>query len=372
MSKWQKISSLFIVGVKDFQFDDKLRSFLKDFPVSGLALFNSPFDQPSNLWRDPDIALEAQYEFLRHLETYPLFLCVDQEGGRVRRLRSPYIQLPPAETIGRLFEEGEITRDLVFRIYKIVARQLYKAGISLNFAPVADLRSAGGHDVIGDRAFSEDLQSCIDLVQLFCEAFQTEKLASCLKHLPGHGSAQFDSHEKIAVLARTQREILEKDFQVFSETASFASAVMTAHIAFPENEDQVFSQSPNFIQFYKSRLPTHLKWITDDLATMKAVQSESASLKAIEAGHDFALLCGSFDEAAKQIEFVIRAFENKQFDFSNEQKWDLRIQHARECFTREIDLPPFEKWKKSIQQDEKEFQFLLEEVPSWLDLSASD
>lgn len=356
MSRWQSIAGLFIMGVRDFDYSVELKSLLKDFPVSGIALFNSPFDGPSNLWNDPDTALEALHEFLNRIYEHNVFLCVDQEGGRVRRFRKPFIQLPPAHLLGEAFEEQEIDSDKLFEIYQLEAQQLLLAGISLNFAPCVDLHHKQGNDVIGDRSFSERIDTVITMAKVYCEAYRSVDLNTCLKHLPGHGSASFDSHEKIAVLQKTKEEVLQRDFKIFQELGSFASSVMTAHIAFPHEEDRVFSLDADLFREFKNKMPTHLRFITDDLVTMKSVSEDDPAWKTLQAGYDFSLLCGDLNENLKHLESATRQMEGQDISFQNEQDWERRIRHSREAFEPCIKPPPFKKWKKSILDLTKTFQ----------------
>lgn len=171
--KWNKtLASLFILGIKDFRLSPELRSFLKEFPVSGISLFNSPHDSEDFIWKDPDTALEVLYEFLNEIGAHIHFLAVDQEGGRVQRLKKPFITLPAAGKIGEFFKE-EGRPDQIFQVYQLAARQLALCQIQLNFAPVCDLRTPDSHSIIGDRSFGDKPQNVISLVKLFCEAMNS-------------------------------------------------------------------------------------------------------------------------------------------------------------------------------------------------------
>lgn len=360
MSKWQKMAGLFIVGVKDFEFSQDLEVFLKEFPVCGLAFFNSPHDASSNIWSDPKTALECYYEFIWKASKQELVFSLDQEGGRVRRLRKPFIQLPSAQTIGEALEQEKLDRDCLFQIYRLVAEQLRLAGIHLNFGPVVDVRSENAHDVIGDRSFSMKMNTVAELSKIFCEAFQSGEVHTCLKHMPGHGSALFDSHERIAVLQKTKEEVLQTDFKVFQELGSYSSAVMSSHTAFADTPDRIFSLDEVFVDEFRRKLPTHIKVISDDLLSMKAVAERNPAWSVLRAGHDIALLCGDLDAAVKQIEFCIKKAEDENFGFSEEQEWERKILHAKEAFFESIELPDYKSWSSSVTDLTEEYHRLIE------------
>lgn len=346
MKNLNQLSSLFIVGVRNLKSTDELFSFLDEYPASGVALFNAPHDSTDFIWKNPAEGMEILHEFVCKIKERNLFLCVDQEGGRVQRLRGDFIRLPPAQ---QFYSVRERT-DLLFELYSLVAMQLKNSGIRLNFAPVCDLWQSGCSESIGDRSYSHNLKEVLPLLQTYCEAFESSGVHTTLKHFPGLGSSEIDSHEAVALLQKTKREVDEHDLFAFSETAPHSSAIMTAHLAFPETPDRIFSLDKDWLQKYRSKLPSHLAWITDDLVTMKAVSEQKPWIAAYEAGYDYLLLCGSLDQSAKAIEETIQHIEKEISSFQKEQALELKLRHCQERFEKPEIEENFKKWILSIQE----------------------
>ncbi len=359
IAKYKKIAGAFIVGIKDFEFSRELESFLKEFQIAGLALFNSPYDSPHNIWKDPEQALERVYEFNAKALRFVSFIAADQEGGRVRRLRAPFIHLPSAQRITESYEE---TGDLksIKKLYELAAEQMKLAGIILNFAPVCDLRYPESHHVVGDRSFGTKASEVVKWAGLFCDAFETAGVKTTLKHLPGHGPSQRDSHEEVAVLFKTKEDLWKSDFQVFKELSSHASAVMTAHLAYEESSDRIFSLDKEFLTECREVLPDSLLWITDDLLSMGAVKDEKPWLKAFDLHYDYLLVCGSLDEAAAAIEETIRHLENKSLNFTEEERLDRRLHRSLNTYKTQVPMRPWKEWKSKILEMEKKGLEILE------------
>lgn len=358
------IAELFIVGVRDFRFNSELQAFLKEYPIAGIALFNSPHDDPHHIWKDRDVAVEAVYDFVRGVYSSPCaprFLAVDQEGGRVRRLRPPFLNLPSAEVIENLFREKRASAIDLGEFYALAARQMAQTGIHLNFAPVCDVRYKDSHDVVGDRSFGPSAEAILPLVEIFCEAFEENEVHTTLKHFPGHGPTHFDSHEQVAVLSKTKKELLKTDTAIFKKACAWASAVMTAHIAFEDEPNRIFSLDPELLSEFRPLLPSRLAWITDDLLSMKAVSKLKPWIKAYDSAYDFILVCGNLEESAAAIDETIHHAETAVGqNFSRQQGLEERLKRSGEFFVKKTKLKAFNEWKKEILRLEKEGTSIVE------------
>lgn len=354
MSKFQKISKLFVVGVNDFRWNRDLQSFLKDFPVDGLALFNSPFDSPDNIWKDREASLEAFYEFVKEASKHIRFLSVDQEGGRVRRLRGAFLPLPAPQKAAEACEEDPQKRAHLRNLYSKAAEQMRISGVHLNFAPNCDMGTKQSSNVVGDRSFGETPQKVVDFAKIFIEAFSTQGIFTTLKHFPGHGPTEWDSHQKIAVLFKNEKELLAEDTKIFQELAPLASGVMTAHIALPDDPERIFSMDANLFKKFKALMPDNLAWFTDDMLSMKAVSERKPWREALQLPYDFLLICGKLEQAVAALEDSIRFAESKVKNFQDESLIDQKIKRSSSFFNSNLDLPPFAEWKKQILQLEQE------------------
>lgn len=361
MKNFERVSKLFIVGIKDFHLGKEFDSFLKDYPISGVALFNSPHDNPQNIWSNREASLDAVYDFANRIRSKNLFISCDQEGGRVRRLRGAFVSLPSAQKLVEASDSGR-QMPLLRELYSLAARQMALSGITLNFAPVCDLRYSESNNVVGDRSFGSRAEDIITYIQTFCEAFEEEGVRTTLKHFPGHGPTRFDSHEKIATLFKSKREFLAEDLSIFKQAQDFASAIMTAHIAFEEEPERLISLDSELQVELRQGFAKKLAWITDDLQMMKAVADIQPWIKAYQCGYDYLLLCGTLDQAARSIEETIRFAEGSIKNFQDESKLEKRISRSETLFSPEGGLLKFEMWKSKILEYENKAKEILEKL----------
>jgi beta-N-acetylhexosaminidase len=330
--------------------------------VGGLALFNAPQSSADYIWKDPETGSEILYEFLKHSLDKVDFLAVDQEGGRVRRLRGPFVHLPSAGQLSEAFQKNQ-RLDLLHKVFDSAAKQMSLSGIHLNFAPDCDLLYPDSDEnVIGDRSYGQRIDEVLPLIKSFCEAFENQNVHTTLKHLPGHGSSSIDSHDKAAVLGKAKEEIKLTDFKVFEAAADLASAIMPGHLVFPESPERIFSLDKELIAEFREQLPTHLRLISDDLATMKAVSHLQPWIKCYEAGYDHILICGDFNSSASAIDETIRHIESKGMEFQQQQELELKIRHASESFSHQTKLPKFKDWRSQLKDLSEQATQDLEEL----------
>jgi beta-N-acetylhexosaminidase len=178
-------------------------------------------------------ALEALTADLRSLATPPPFILIDQEGGRVARLRPPLAALhPPAQAIGALFRrDAEAGLRAAWLTGALIGAELAAFGIDTDAAPVLDLADPLADPVIGDRAFDRDPDHVALLGRAMAEGLMAAGVAPVMKHIPGHGRARADSHVALPVVAEGP-DLLARDLSPFARNADLPFA-MTAHILYP-------------------------------------------------------------------------------------------------------------------------------------------
>src|SRR5690606_34203909 len=158
-----------------------------------------------------------------------LLLAVDQEGGRVQRLRQGFVRLPAM----RRLAECAHAESLAEHCGWLMATEVLAAGLDLSFAPVLDL-DHGHSAVIGDRAFADDPQRAARLAGAFIRGMRQAGMAATGKHFPGHGWAEADSHVAIPRDPRSLEQIRATDLQPFARLAKDLAAVMPAHVIYPQ------------------------------------------------------------------------------------------------------------------------------------------
>lgn len=230
---------------------------------------------------------------------------IDQEGGRVARLKAPEWPIfPAAGDYGSLYELDPVRALAACKLgHLLLATELFDLGIRANCAPDLDLRQAITTDAIGDRAFGFDPETVIDLGQAALQGLSEGGVVGCLKHLPGHGRATVDSHYEFPRVSASLDE-LEQDFSIFRALAKPAAMGMTAHIAFDAlAPDEAATVSQTVISdTIRGRIGFDGLLMTDDLG-MDALGGtlQSRGERAIEAGVDVLLHCAGFKKDPAQI-----------------------------------------------------------------------
>jgi beta-N-acetylhexosaminidase len=220
----------------------------------------------------------------------PLWIAVDQEGGRVARLGPPFLKAPPARLLGQI-DDVLLTRD----VGRVLGEQLAQLGFNLNFAPVLDVDSNPDNPVIGDRAFSSDPEKVSRHAAAFAAGLAQAEVASCGKHFPGHGDTLQDSHFALPVLPHDRARLDRVELAPFAALSGNLPSIMTAHVVFQSiDPSRPGTLSRDVIEVLRRQLGFNGVVFSDDLE-MKAVSETygvaQAACLAIEAGCDQVLIC---------------------------------------------------------------------------------
>jgi len=158
---------------------------------------------------------------------------IDQEGGRVQRLRPPHWRdAPAAATFGRIAAgDPDRAREAVRLNARLIAAELTALGIDVNCLPVLDVPAAGAHDIIGDRAFARDPKVIADLGHAACDGLMAGGVLPVIKHIPGHGRAAVDSHADLPRVDASAEDLAATDFAPFRALKDMPWA-MTAHVVY--------------------------------------------------------------------------------------------------------------------------------------------
>ena len=223
-----------------------------------------------------------------------ILIGVDQEGGRVARLRNGFTPLPAMGKLGELFnQDSSHALSCAYDCGYLMATEVLAVGIDLSFAPVLD--RDGISQVIGDRSFHQEPQSIIALATQFMRGMKAAGMATTGKHFPGHGAIAPDSHVAEAIDTRSLDEIMDSDMQPFAQTLPWLDALMPAHVIFSQVDDQPAGFSKIWLKdIIRAQLNFDGVLFSDDLcmAGAQAAGDISARVKAaIEAGCDIALVC---------------------------------------------------------------------------------
>ncbi len=284
----------FITGVAGPRLLDEEKAFLKEARPCGLIVFDRNIEDRDQLKR-----LVADYR--EAVGSEQQFILIDQEGGRIQRMRAPHWKIWPAGAhYGELYKSDPAAAKLAAElIYQMMSEELLDVGINVNCVPLLDIPVPGAHDIIGDRALSGDLDTIIELGRCVAQGNLNGGVLPVIKHIPGHGRATSDSHIALPTI-EASRDVLEQtDFKTFKALNDFPLA-MTGHLLMTDlDPDLNVSVSAQII------LEVIRDWIgfdgllmSDDLS-MEALSGTigERGRDVVEAGCDVALYCkGAFDQ----------------------------------------------------------------------------
>ncbi|HEY6212200.1 MAG TPA: beta-N-acetylhexosaminidase, partial [Vicinamibacterales bacterium] len=280
----RRIGQVLIAGFDGHQVPAELRSIVKEFSLGGVILF-------ARNVADPEQVAELAFEASR-LSEVPLWVSIDQEGGRVARLKAPFTEWPPMATIGR---SGDAA--LAERFAKALAAELRAVGVTLDYAPVLDVFTNPKNTVIGDRALGGKAADVARLGAAIVRTLQAEGIAACGKHFPGHGDTVADSHHELPLVEHPPDRLRAIEFTPFKAAiAADVASIMTAHVFVPSLDEQRPSTLSKRIvtDILRRELGFRGVILSDDLE-MKAIASKyavpSAAVMAVEAGCDGVLIC---------------------------------------------------------------------------------
>ena len=347
-----------IAGFSGHTAPDDLRKLVAEFDLAGVIFFARNIVEPRQV-------AELSRECAALGRDWPLWVSVDQEGGRVARLKAPFTEWPPAVTLGRSKDEK-----LAERFAAALAAELRAVGINLDFAPVLDVHTNPANPVIGDRALADEPDLAARLGAAVIRGLQNNGVAACGKHFPGHGDTHIDSHEALPIVEHDRRRLEAIEFVPFKRAiAEGVATIMTAHVLLPAvDEDHVASFSRRVVT---GILKEHLGFggvvVSDDL-DMKAVASSTdnseATIRAIQAGCDVVLLCNTTPDAQWQaIEALIRAVERGDISQTRIDDAFKRQRQVKERFAATFQAGPAAPSLDLVGRTEH--QAIAQEMSAW-------
>jgi beta-N-acetylhexosaminidase len=250
-----------VIGWPKPYVDDDFRRLVREIKPAGFVLFKHNIEDPAQV-------LELNRELASLVDpATPAIRCVDQEGGRVQRVRTPATVWPPMRVVGR--NGVETTR----KVARALALELRAMGFDLNFAPDADVDSNPKNPVIGDRSFGDNAAEVAKHVEAFVYEHQRARVIACAKHFPGHGDTSVDSHLALPIVEREAADLREVELPPFKAAVDAGvGSVMSAHVLYPAwDEDLPGTLSARVLH----------KLLRDELGYDGVVFSDDLEMKAI-------------------------------------------------------------------------------------------
>lgn len=304
MSVEQKLSQMIIPSFRTWNDQDltalnsEITLALKKYDFGGVILFSQ---NTKNATQTTKLINNIQKAHLSGGFKSKMFVAVDQEGGRVTRLKTG-TQMPGNMALAATGDASN-----AYKAANVIGEELAAQGFNLDFAPVVDVNSNPANPVIGVRSFSEDPSVVVQFGTQYVNGLHSQKVMTCLKHFPGHGDTAVDSHTGLPKVDKTYEELMKTELVPYASLATSSDFIMTAHIQYPQIEKEMSVSKTSGQKVY---LPATLskKFLTEilrgklgyqgliitDSMEMDAISTNfdklDASVRAINAGADILLM----------------------------------------------------------------------------------
>ena len=301
----EKIGQMIIIGMDTNYITERIKTMITKYKIGGIILYRKNFKTYDDM-----IKLIKDLKDLNKNNKLPLFIAIDQEGGRVNRMPKEIENLPSASQIS---EKGEI--ELVEKSAEITGKILKDSGYNLNFAPVLDIKRFNDTHPIGDRCYGEDKEKVAIYGVTVMKKLQEQGIISVIKHFPGHGATKQDSHHFLPIIKNKMKNIENEDMYPFElAIKNGAEAILVGHLLI-KNVTGIYpaSLSRKFITKYlRKKYKYNGLIITDDLK-MRAIKfiygPDIAVRKAFEAGNDVIVFRFSKEEEKRVIDRIVHLVE---------------------------------------------------------------
>ncbi|MBM3191732.1 MAG: beta-N-acetylhexosaminidase [Chlamydiae bacterium] len=295
LSLEEKIGALLVVHFHGTSLNEEALFYLNHLHVGGFIYYTwaNPFSNPEEI--------KTLNSALQSLSKIPLLIGVDQEGGKVIRLKEGFSQFASQQTIASRYSPT-----YAYASALITGQELRFVGINTNFAPVVDVDSNPLNPIIGSRSFSSDPHKVVEFAQNSLQGYREASVLATLKHFPGHGDTTADSHLTLPVVNKSLNELLACELYPYQHLQ--ADAIMTAHILVPALDPKACATISQPILQHLLRETLHFQGliISDSLVMQGLLQQtgsiEEAAILALNAGCDLLLLGGKLLQGSAHYE----------------------------------------------------------------------
>ena len=294
---------MIVSGFEGTCLNHEIEKLIAEQGIGGLILFERNYENPKQLKK-----LIKDLQAIRPKHSPPLFISVDQEGGRVLRLKEPFTQFPPMCCLGQADSD-----DLAYRFGSAMGKEMKAVGINMDYAPVLDVHSNPNNPIIGQRAISSDP---LKVARLGCKIIQGFKDAGVFpvgKHFPGHGDTSQDSHLTLPKVEKGQESLTQVELIPFVKAFQEGlEIIMTAHVVYPALDETSAATFSNIIlkNLLRDKMGFKGLVMSDDLEMQAVTQTiEEIPALAINAGVDLFLVCHDITKVIQLQETLIKDVE---------------------------------------------------------------
>jgi len=335
LSIQEKIGQMIIIGMDTNYITDRIKTMITKYKIGGIILYRKNFNTYKKM-----LELIQQLKDLNKNNKIPLFIAIDQEGGRVNRMPQEIQNLPSANKIALQNDES-----LIKKSAQLTGELLNKSGFNLNFAPVLDIKNFSNEHAIGDRCFGNNKISVAKYGIATMKALQEQGIVSVIKHFPGHGATTKDSHYFLPIINKKFKDIENEDMYPFEQAINNgADCLLVGHLLIKNITGfSPASLSRKFISRYiRKKYKYNGLIFTDDLK-MKAIKflygPVNSVVKAFKAGNDIIIFRFNKDEEKNAIEKVFKLVKSGNIRESRINRSVKRIISLKEKYKITDDMP---------------------------------
>lgn len=329
----EKVGQMLMFAFNGTTYNSQIETFIKEFKLGGIIYFKKNIE---------NIHQVAQINKKINEDSFiPMFKALDQEGGPVLRITEEITPLPGAMALAAADAD-------IYEICKRVGFDLRKIGFNMNFAPVGDVNNNPLNPVINSRAYSDDVKIVENSVVQAFKGFQKAKLLSTIKHFPGHGDTNVDSHIGLPVVDKTYEEICDLELKPFIKAFKEGiDGVMVSHMLYKQIDEKYPSTLSKKIitGLLKEKLGFKGLILTDSLtmgAIWKTYSVEEIIKLGINAGNDILCFCGKalIEDQRAIVKTFIKLVNNKEIPMERIDESVKKILNLKEKYSsfEKIDL----------------------------------
>ena len=306
MTIQEKIGQLFNIAIVGKKLKPEYKKFIEKYQIGGITLFNYNIKNKKQL--------KSFIDELQNISKIPMFISVDQEGGRITRYKKGNFLPPSPYLIGKLND-----KEIVKKVGEYTAKDLLSVGINLNIAPVADILSTYKNKAIFDRSFGENAEKVSEMVSAYIESLQDNGVIAVIKHFPGQGSIKQDTHKTLPYSKIKTELLFKRDLLPFKTAINknLVNIVMSSHVIFA-NIDYKYpaTLSKKLLNgILRKKLNYNGIVFTDGLemmAILKTYGLEKATLLALQGEVDVVTINWDLKNVKRAVKFIEESVKNKK------------------------------------------------------------
>lgn len=349
MTVQEKIGQLVLVGLEGTTMDDTALKLIKDYHVGGFIFFKDNMTSTQQ-----SVKLFNELKQANAANPVPLWLSIDEEGGRVTRFPEEYVKLPSSGKIGSQ-KDLELTK----RVGGLIADKVSGLGLNMVFAPVLDINSNPNNPVIGDRSYGTSADEVSEQGIASMKGIQENGVVPVVKHFPGHGDTSVDSHLGLPVVAHDLKRLHEMELVPFQQVIDEgADVVMVAHLLMNSMDPDTPSSysKPVITDLLREEMGFKGVVITDDM-TMGAVSGSAdvgeASVKSILAGSNIVLIGHEYNVEIAVIQALTEAVENGEISeeiLNDRVRTTLGLKQKYQLKDQPVGIPDVGRLNQKMKQ----------------------